>query len=210
MFPLVDGALELPTSELSSITFIAYNFNCAENKKICVKDCIFSIKEKLKDYSTWLLASTSWQEDTSRARYYGLWKGLSIHAGNQVLSWPDRFEEAVYGPEGLRFFGAARIDADSIALALSLIDPYTWNSGRSFLVLMPEMHRGNLYEYIEKGWMVTSKDHAGLSAFWTAMISCTCRNNGIFLRIFGEFDDRESGVNAIMPRTLFEQYLHHV
>ena len=207
MFYFIENPSLIKKDKLSSISY-SYTISSLQEiyyreyvRKQCIKSCVEFIKHKLKHYNIWLLSSTnSWMKDSPRLQYFKLWKPFKQEYGNS-LSLNEYQEEVVYGPEGVKAFGAARLKESELNIGIDILR--STNKGSSFIVLIPESYTIDIYEYINNGWGFYSIHNR--NRFWCNIISCTCIHFGIFLRIFGEFDDPCVGVNAIMHKSIFEE-----
>lgn len=198
LFKLSPEASCVPLDDLSSISFVT---DAAPGmleivKAESVSACVNLLKEKLQDYNIWLLSSNAaWQPNSAIVKHLKLWRALKKNG----IDVPERAvsELSVETEDGIKFFGCTKLDESELGIGLKVLAV----ERMSFLILLPEQLSVNLSDYVEKEWP-TAREYD--FAFWTAVISKICFNNGIFLRIFGAFDDRETGVSAVMPRKIFD------
>ncbi len=198
IFRLVPESSCVPLNSLSSISLlkVAPPGGVQTSKIECIKTCIKLLRDKLKNYSIWLLPSTaSWQPNSAIVNHLKLWKSLKRSGYN--LSLEAAQEISVKSHEGIKFFGATKLQESELEAGLSILT----KKRMSLLILLPDEHKVDLQKYVDKRWEF-AREHD--YDFWTAVITYTCCNGGIFLRSFGEFDDREAGVSAVMQRDLFE------
>lgn len=198
LFKLVPESSCVPLSSLSSISFLAVAPpGCVEISKFrCVKACVKLLKDKLNNYSMWLLSSTTtWRPDSAIANHFKLWKLLKKRGYS--LSSEFTQEISVKSHDVVKFFGAAKLKESELEIGLKILSV----EKMSFLILLPNVRNADLHGYVDKRWE-SANEHD--YSFWTAVIAHTCCNRGVFLRVFGWFDDREVGVTSVMPRHLFE------
>lgn len=208
MFDLVDSALIIPKQSLSSISCVAnicypdriwIDFNT-----LCVEICVDLIKRKVNEYNLWLFSSTyPWEKETKRLKYYKLWGRFKEKYGN-LLSKSEYKEESVYANGGVKYFGFIKLQQDEVNIGMDMLK--STNKGSSFLVMFSDSYSIDMYEYIKNGWGFYR--YYDQLHFWSTLISYTCRECGVFLRVFGEFDDNIVGVNAIMHKTMFDKYFN--
>ena len=144
----------------------------------------------------WLLSSTTtWRPDSAIANHFKLWKLLKKRGYS--LSSELTQEISVKSHDVVKFFGAAKLKESELEIGLKILSV----EKMSFLILLPNVRNADLHGYVDKRWE-SANEHD--YSFWTAVIAHTCCNRGVFLRVFGWFDDREVGVTSVMPRHLFE------
>ena len=198
IFPFLESKSVVPLDQLSSISFTSYVDLAPQKiaKKKCFDNCIDTVYANFPTYSLRLLASnSSWQPNTAIVKHLKLWGALKRRVID--ISNRENTEVSISGENGVKFFGEVKMGKSDTDIALQILA----KERMSFVICLPNDHSTNLDKYIDKNWAeARSFDYS----FWTAIITYTCLCNGIFLRIFGEFDDREVGVTAVMLRKLFD------
>ncbi len=103
------------------------------------------------------------------------------------------------GDGTLSVYGAAAIEGNRVDLSRPVVAP----ASRSFLALLPDDQKPVLDLLIARGWKRGLIDFAELRDISLAV----AKQDGIVLRLFGEFDDHEIGVDCIMSRAMYQRAL---
>lgn len=148
----------------------------------------------------WLNACVR-QENTRIARHQGLWKTL-VKQGlpRTVLSTAEVMVEN--DDNTLGFYGAIGVDGEW----MQVFRPVVTAASRSFLTLLPRDDSAQVELLIGTGWRRGLVQAEELSQIATIV----AMQGGVLLRLFGEFDDREAGVDCIMNPELYRQILSKV
>jgi len=154
----------------------------------CVREACAIILRGLPSYSPWLCASDCGVNDRV-TQYRALWKGLATRGFKPpARHTPERSLEV--GDGAICFYGAAELEPEKLECLRPIVTP----ASRSFLSWMPTAEVPNLDGMVTAGWNRGLSDLREL-----AKVACTLSvQGGIVLRLFGEFDDREAGVDCIM------------
>ena len=157
------------------------------------------VLSKLPGYVAWLLVGhTCWQDDNRVTRYRKLWG--SLRAGGEELPAGHRSaEHMIESREGVRYFGAIRLDAGAIEAAVQLLrrEPI------SVLVAIPATNDEVIESLIRRGWTRSDNAHAPSDE----VVKAACGADGVVLGLIGAFDDPESGVVALAKPSLIERIL---
>ncbi len=194
-----DGVMFSPsstsTATLAAVTYVASVATSVRLGRLeCLDFAFRRVFDALPDDRLWLLASQSaWQSDTIRMRRLKLWRWLE-NAGMKVPARAQGVELARADLRGVRWFSVAEVAGEELAIAHDIVS----TEQASFLVAAPEPPV--LEDYLAAGW---ADGHPGDMTFWRDMALMTSRDGHLLFRPFGNFDDREVGVNVIgAPETV--------
>lgn len=163
----------------------------------CVVHAWTSVLQRFHSLTCWLHACIC-VDDTRVARHRGLWKVLAAQGVEKTTQATE--EILVENSDGtLCLYGAAAIEGERMELFRPVVSP----ASRSFLALLPDDQIPALDLEIAMGWKRGLIDLKELRDI--ALV--VSKQGGIVLRLFGEFDDREMGVDCIMSSTTYERAL---
>jgi hypothetical protein len=184
-----------PTANLAAVTYVvSVTSNLRQGRLHCLEVASRRISDRLPDSRIWLLASQrTWQLDIKRMRILKLWRWLATGG----LKTPVRThgdEIVKVRPDRIRWFALAEISEEELPIAHDIVSA----EKTSFLVAAPEPPA--LDEYLAAGWAETYPE---TMTFWRDMALVAAHNRHLLFRPFGEFDDREVGVDVIgAPETI--------
>jgi len=145
-------------------------------------------------WTCWLFACVC-GEDNRIMRHQGLWKmlaGQGLAPASQLTP-----ETLITKDGGLCIYGATGTDGG----AMSLFRPVVRPGSRSFLTLLPRAERPAVDLAIAMGWQRGLSDLNELRD----MALVVSKQGGVVLRLFGEFDDSEAGVDCITGAGVFQK-----
>lgn len=152
------------------------------------------ITKKFSDYGVWLLVGNSaWQPDTRIVRYRKLWSALEIRGVKVSHTW--HTQEIMHESEGkLKFFGATQLSELSVESTVSALleEPCT------YLIALPSEVWPK--DVLKAGWSGNLKDDH-------VVIEFLFESDGLLIKRFGEFDDREKGLIAVGPLKVIKHIL---
>jgi len=142
------------------------------------------IISKLPEYHVLLFAGNSaWQSDNRIIRYHKLWNALRLK-GIEIPHTNLSNEVCLESEGKVKFFGAMKLSDSIIHVAVKVI----LNDRCTYLVALP-CHI-DIQEILECGW-------AGCFLEDDNFIINIYKKNGLLIKRYGEFDDREKGVVII-------------
>jgi hypothetical protein len=186
---------------LAAVTFLYDVANAGaagtQARLVCLGRAAEALASGLPELGLWLLVGQRWQPDTVMARHKRLWKLLESR-GIALPSDKHREELCMTSDEGIRFFGIARIAPTETEAAYNIMKA----SALALLIAARSDAPPTVEEYLGLGW-----DGPGYTGadFWRDVGSATVRRGGAILQLFGEFDDREVGVDVIVGRDSFDR-----
>lgn len=180
-----------PHPDLAAITFML-TANLGDDRAdltwACVRHACSMIVRRLPSYSPWLCASNC-GENNRITQHCALWRGLAARGFKPTVQHtPERSLEI--GDGSLCFYGAAELEREKVEGLRPIVTP----ASRSFLSWMPSTAVPDIDGMVTAGWNRGLSDLREL----TAVARGLSNQGGIVLRLFGEFDDRETGVDCIM------------
>lgn len=184
-----------PTANLAAVTYVvSVTSNLRQGRLHCLEVASRRISDRLPDSRIWLLASQrTWQLDIKRMRILKLWRWLATGG----LKTPVRThgdEIVKVRPDRIRWFALAEIGVEELPIAHDIVSA----EKTSFLVAASEPPA--LDEYLAAGW---AEMYPETMTFWRDMALVASQNRHLLFRPFGEFDDREAGVDVIgAPETI--------
>jgi hypothetical protein len=167
-----------------------------EGRLACLHAAVEALSRGLPELELWLLVGQRWQTDTVMGRHRGLWKLLESR-GIALPSSERRQEHLERSPEGIRFFGTARLTVADIDGAFDVMSA----SALALLIAAPHEAPPTIQQYLVVGWEGAPAD----ADYWRNMACVAVQRGGALLRPFGEFDDREFGVDVILERRSFDE-----
>jgi len=96
----------------------------------------------------------------------------------------------------LCFYGAMCVEMEHLATLRQVVGA----SSRSFLALLPQAQSPALDLVVAAGWQRGLSDLEELRDIAVTIV----KQGGVLLRLFGEFDDREVGVDCIMGEAAYQ------
>lgn len=160
----------------------------------CVNYVWNSVLCHLQPLACWLYACIC-GPDTRILRYRGLWK-MFAELGVQKTARSTK-EVLIDNHDGtICFYGATAIEEESMESIRPVVTP----ASRSFLALLPNNQTPNIDVAIDIGWKQGLSDFDELRDI-AVHIS---KQGGIVIRLFGEFDDQEAGVDCIMSTSIYK------
>lgn len=158
----------------------------------CVRYALESFLHDIGDWTCWLFACVC-GENGRVTRHKGLWKLLA----QQGVLLSDRVSQEMHvvrDGEVLCIYGAMGVEGEGVSTVRQIVSP----SSRSFLALLPRAQSPALDLVIAAKWQ------RGLSSLdeLRDIALAISQQGGVLLRLFGEFDDRDVGVDCIMMESL--------
>jgi hypothetical protein len=118
-----------------------------------------------------------------------LWRGLSSR-GFKPSARPALETSLDISDGSLCFYGAAELEREKVEDLRMIVTP----ASQSFLTWMPSEAIPDVDRMVSAGWNRGLSDPPELAKIANVIST----QGGIVLRLFGEFDDRENGVDCIM------------
>ena len=142
------------------------------------------IISKFPGYHVLLFTGNSaWQPDTRIVRYWKLWKAMRLN-GIEIPQTNLSNEICLESEGKVKFFGAMQLSDSSIHVAVKAILNYRC----TYLVALP--YHIDIQEMLELGWTGIFSEDANI-------IVNIYKQNGLLIKRYGEFDDREKGLVVI-------------
>jgi hypothetical protein len=154
---------------------------------VCVQRACSVIANGLPSYQPWLCAS-EWGENTRVSRYHGLWRRLATCGFRATMRSTPETSLEIDG-DSIGFYGAAELERERIEGLRPIVTP----ASRSFLSWMPPATVPDVNGMVAAGWSRGLSDLRELAKVARVLSA----QGGIVLRLFGQFDDRETGVDCI-------------
>lgn len=186
---------QLPENHIIAGVSWILSSRCLNEARTSVLKLIYSdIFQKLDGYALWyFVGNSAWQPDTKIVRYRKLWGGLKAR-GVDILHACNSHEQILERKGRLKFFGAKRISELSIESVIKSIA----EEHCSYLVALPE--NSDVKLALHNGWCLDN-------VFDKKLMQYVLDNNGVLLKIVGEFDDVESGFVGLGDMELLEQII---
>jgi hypothetical protein len=154
----------------------------------CARRACSMIAIGLPSYRPWLCASDCGMNNRI-SQHRGLWRGLATRGFRPAMRHtPETSLEIDDGSLG--FYGAAELEQEKVEGLRPIVTP----ASRSFLSWMPPLTVPDVDGMVAAGWNRGLSDLRELARIARVLSA----QDGIVLRLFGEFDDRETGVDCIM------------
>jgi hypothetical protein len=194
VFPLPEGEHR----DLSAISMVA---QARPNLKTARLGCLLwatdLVSSALPTYKLWLLAcQTVWQPDTRVVRFGGLWKWFE-RAGIPLPNGKRSSEVVRVMNDKFRSFGWIEIEQQELFSTDVVL-----RAEHATMLVATMGDPPDLESYLKAGWATVSPS---TMAFWAEMSQVAAEHEGLFLRPFGSFDDREAGVNIIGDSKVIDQ-----
>jgi hypothetical protein len=186
-------------AELAGLTFVCEVDEPSSHrsaKKAAVQGAMSLIASGLPSYSFFLhVVQSPWQPNTRVVRHGRLWRTLE----RQGIVIPDESrlsEELIEADEGIKFAGTLRVDPSNLDTVLDVVRA----EPASLLVALPDGPPLGLDVLSAAGFSSEARD----ATYWREVATAVTARPGVVFRIFGEFDDRDAGVDLLLrPRAFF-------
>lgn len=154
----------------------------------CVDHACNRIARNLPSHRLWLCASDCGANNRI-TRHRALWKGLATRGFAPLHQHTPELAVEI-GDDSICFYGAAELEREKVADLHKIVTP----ASRSFLAWMPSATVPDVAGMVAAGW------NRGLSELreLAKIAQVLSQQGGVILRLFGEFDDTEAGVDCIM------------
>lgn len=159
----------------------------------CVHRASSMIERDLASYSPWLCASDC-GVNNRMTQHRALWRGLATRGFKPTVRHTPETSLEI-GGGSICFYGAAELVRENLESLHPIVTP----ASRSFLAWMPSATVPDVGGMVAAGWMRGLSDLGELGRIARVLSS----QGGIVLRLFGEFDDRETGVDCIMSAEIY-------
>lgn len=168
----------------------------AELQERCLSKLVNLIDTAFPHYNIWLLVSNSaWQPNSKVVKHLKLWKSFSKR-GVDVSFCEKTIEVEVKSDEGIKYFGAIKINNNNIREVISVVK----KEYMSFIISTDMEILPYVDEFIKYGWAASTGYDV---KFNTNAMSLICASKGLFIKVIGEFDDAEAGVSVVLAKDQF-------
>lgn len=161
----------------------------------CLRRASFMIERGLASHTPWLCASDC-GENNRMIQHRALWRGLATRGFKPTVRHT-RETSLEIGDGSICFYGAAELERQQLEDIRPIVTP----ASRSFLSWMPSATVPDVEGMVAAGWMRGLSNFSELGKIASVLAS----QGGVVLRLFGEFDDRETGVDCIMSAENYER-----
>ena len=165
----------------------------------CVRRASSMIERGLASYTPWLCASDC-GVNSRMIQHRALWRGFATR-GFKLTGRHTAETSREVGDGSICFYGAAELDHAKLESLRPIVTP----ASRSFLTWMPSVTVPDVEGMVVAGWRRGLSDFGELGKIARVL----SRQGGTILRLFGEFDDRETGVDCIMNAENYELLSSH-
>jgi hypothetical protein len=156
----------------------------------CVRRACSMVEYGLPSYQPWFCASDCGVNNRMTQRR-ALWAGLASRGFTPTARrTPEKSMDI--GDDLVCFYGAAELEHENIERLRPIVTP----ASRSFLSWMPSETVPDVDGLVTAGWRRGLSEPRELANLARVLAS----QRGVVFRLFGEFDDRETGVDCIMGR----------
>lgn len=194
----VVGLLALPeeTEQVVACTSISLesgDLTHWEAQVLCLNYFKEKANAKLRAQALWFFAK-SCDRDSAVFRHLGLWKPMKRHG---FVPGSTRTEVVSRSSGGsICFFGGAHLRWSDFGNLGGLLSPYA----RAFVAGLPSGLVPSVQELLDATcWEFGPSDRKELGA----LVAFFVEKNGFFVRLFGSFDDPETGVDIFMGQELY-------
>ena len=143
---------------------------------------------RLPTVSMWLLSfHSTWQEDSLIARKVGFWNQRKLQ--KRYLPPLHRAELGLFKDEKCRFFGAGSFGREDLSHVLEFVE-----EERQALLVVSMGLEPNLPGFVSCGF---GDERRIMPPLLGRLAAYASREQFLLLRMFGEFDDREVGVDVV-------------
>jgi hypothetical protein len=161
----------------------------------CVRYAWDSFLSDFESLASWLCACVC-GEDNRINRHRRLWRVVAAHGVQATTRTTE--EVSVENADGtVCFYGATAVAGERAEYFRPVATP----ASRSFLALLPRAEVPAIDSLVTMGWRRGLVDPHELRN--AALV--VSKQKGVLLRLFGEFDDRETGVDCIMNSVAYER-----
>ena len=174
-----------------------HNSTAQEVRAKVIEAALATLRQGLPAWSMWLFACHwAWQPATRLSAVKKLWgslqsRSLAIPAGQKTE------EIRLESDAGVRWFGAARLGAEDVQLAIRIVNA----EAASVVAVLPSDTVVDVRRVCNHGWQDLNTRSM---AAWRDVAVTICELGGVLLRPFGECDDREVGTYLLAQADLMD------